>query len=186
MRRIPLLMLFAALAAVLTSCSRIPTAPGADAPLAPGSANQAVGQVGDPLPPIEGQGGLVNSITLPVGVGGTVKAGRFTLVIHKNSLRMGATVSVIQPDPDVMQVEFQVTPAAANDFQVPVQLVADCSNDPISTVENETLYWWDGQWQEASAVSLDHTARSLTAHTHRLTNGKVTNRGQGSATHASN
>ena len=186
MRRFSVFALLAVLAAVLTSCSRIPTAPSTDAQLDRGSANQAIGQVDDNPPPIQGQGGIVKSITLPVGVGGTLTAGRFTLVIHKNSLKMGATLTVIQPDPDVMQVEFEVTPAAANDFQVPVQLVADCSNDPLAHVEQETLYWWDGQWQEASSVSLDHATRSLTAHAHHLSNGKVSLRGQESTKHASN
>src|SRR5439155_9728316 len=129
MRRVSALLLFAALAAVLTSCSRMPTAPSADSPSGRGSTNQAIGQVEDPPPPpVAGQGGFVNSIALAEGEGGSITAGRFTLVIDKNSLTMPARITMLQPDPNVMQVEFEITPPEANQFKTPVQLVADCSD----------------------------------------------------------
>lgn len=186
MRRILVLVLFAALAAALTSCSRLPTAPGADTQLGRGSANQAIGQVDDTPPPIEGQGGLVNSISLEEGVGGTLTTGRFTLVIDKNSLTMPTRITMIQPDPDVMQVEFEITPPEANYFKTPVQLVADCSNDPLDQVMDETMYWWDGAWQEAPATSMYHADRTITAHAHQLSNGRIAPRGEGSAIRARN
>lgn len=182
----PAVLLLAALTVALAGCSRMPTAPELDSTLVRGNGTLALGQVDDPPAPIEAQAGLVNSITLAEGQGGTVKVGRFTLVIHKESLKMGATIAIRQPDSAVMQVEFEVRPAAANDFRVPVQLVADCSNDPLSEVQEETMYWWNGLWQEASAVSLNHASRSLTAHTHRLMNGKVDTRGQDVGKHKGN
>ena len=186
MRRFLVLVLFAAMAAALTSCSRVPTAPGADTQLGRGSANQAIGQVGDTPPPIDGLGGLVNSIALVEGQGGTLTTGRFTLVIDKNSLTMPTRITMIQRDPEVMQVEFEITPPEANQFKTPVQLVADCSNEALDTVVDETMYWWGGQWQEAPATSVYHGNRTITAHTHQLSNGKVDVRGEGSATHAKN
>ena len=183
MRSIPVLVLFATLAAVLTSCSRIPTAPGADTPLGRGSATQSIGRVGDTPPPIDGQRGLINSITLPVGVGGTLKAGRWTLVIPKNSLKMGATITMIQPDFDVLEVEFEVTPAAANNFRAPAQLTADCSNYTLDELQNETMYWWGGHWLQAASVSLNSASRSLTTRRRYLANCKVDARGDSDRDH---
>ena len=178
--RLPVVLLTAAVAAALTGCSRMPTAPAADAALARGSNPDLIGQVDDVPPPIQGQGGLVKSITLAVGEGGVLTNGRFKLVIHKNSLRMPATIAMIQPDADVMQVEFEFTPPQANDFQVPVQLVADCSDDPPAQVASETIYWWEGQWREASATSVEKNARTITAHAHQLKPAKTALRGNGS------
>jgi hypothetical protein len=184
--RLPVALLIAAVAAALTGCSRLPTAPAANAALARGSNPDFIGQVDDIPPPIQGQGGLVKSITLAVGESGVLTNGRFKLVIHKNSLKMPATIAMIQPDADAMQVEFEFTPPQANDFQVPVQLVADCSDDPPARVISETMYWWDGQWQEASASSLERHERTITAHAHQLKRAKLALRGKGSAQHASN
>ncbi len=186
MRRFLVLVLFAALAAALTSCSRIPTAPGADTQLGRDSANQAIGRVGDTPPPIDGLGGLVNSIALVEGQGGTLTTGRFTLVIDKNSLTMPTRITMIQRDPEVMQVEFEITPPEANQFKTPVQLVADCSNDPLEHVMDETMYWWDGDWLEAPATSVYHAARTITAHAHQLSTGRISLRGEGSATKQKN
>ena len=187
MRRVLVLVLFAALAAALTSCSRIPTAPSADSPSGRGSSNQAIGQVEDPPPPpVSGPGGLVNSIALVEGEGGSITAGRFTLVIDKNSLTMPARITMMQPDPDVMQVEFEITPPEANNFKTPVQLVADCSNDTLDHVVDETMFWWDGQWQEAPSTSVFHADRTITAHAHQLSNGRIDLRGQGSDTKEKN
>jgi hypothetical protein len=134
MRRTPIhvTLVLAAMAAALTGCSQLPTAPRpetlAPAVVSPESAPVVISQTDDPHPPGElGRSGL-DTITLDVGQSGAVRAGRFTLFIHKNSLKQPATIVMSQPDPNVMQVEFTVTPADANDFQVPVKLVADCSN----------------------------------------------------------
>ena len=181
MRRTPIhiLMLVAAMAAALTGCSRIPTAPGPEsaaassAALAPGSAPAVIGQVDDPLPPgTSGDGGF-NTVTLAVGEAGLIQSGMFMLVIHKNSLKMPATIRMVQPDPNVMEVRFEVTPAAANDFQVPVRLVADCSNQSLDTVRSETTYWWDGQWTEAPKQSVSHNNYVIIAGCKALQNAKI-------------
>ena len=181
MRRTPIhvIMLVAAMAAALTSCSRIPTAPStenspaASAAVAPGSAPVVIGQVDDPITPgASGIGGFT-TVTLAVGEGGSVQSGIFTLVIHKNSLKMPATIRIVQPDPNVMEAQFEVTPAAANDFQVPVRLVADCSSQPADVVKGETMFWWTGAWTEAAKQSVNHKGYVLIASCKSLTNAKV-------------
>jgi hypothetical protein len=171
MRRTPVhaLMLVAAMAAALTGCSRLPTAPSSGAAAAPA----IIGQVDDPIPPGAGGAGGFNSVTLAVGEGGSVQYGNFTLVIHKNSLKMPATIKIIQPDPNVLEAEFEVTPPAANDFQVPVRLVADCSNQPASVVKNETVYWWNGTWVESPKQNVTHNNYVLITGCKSLSNAKV-------------
>jgi hypothetical protein len=181
MRRnsIHVLLLVAAMAAALTSCSQLPTAPrsgtaaATTAVAAPGSAPMVIGQVDDPAPPSASGGGGFNTVSLVVGEAGSVQYGMFTLVIHKNSLKMPATIKIIQPDPNVMAVQFEVTPAAANDFQVPVRLVADCSSQSLDTVKSETTYWWDGQWVETPKQSVSHNNYVIIASCKALTNAKI-------------
>lgn len=173
--RLPVALLVAALAAAAASCSRLPNAPSADASLGRGASPSVIGRVDDPPPPVVGGGGgVINSIDLPAGVGGTVTAGRFTLVIDKNSLKMPAKITIIQPDIRDMRVEFEITPPEANDFQVPVQLVADCSQDPLDQVVQETTYWWgaDG-WKEAPASSVFHNELTITTHAHQLAKARI-------------
>jgi hypothetical protein len=181
-----MLALFGAIALVSASCSQLPTAPTVDATLGRAGSDQGVLRTGDPDSPIVGQSGAINSITLAPGDSATLHAGNFTVVFHKNSLKQGATITVVQPDPNVMEVEFEVTPASANDFQVPVKVIADCSRDPLDQVQNETMYQWDGQWQEATGVSLDTVTRSLSVHVHQLLNGRVAQRGLGASNKTSN
>ena len=176
---LPLLICFGALAVVSASCSQLPTAPNVDATLARDGSIAEIIRTGDPEAPTGGRSGAIGSITLVPGEGGTLQAGNFTVIFHKNSLQEGATVRVIQPDPDVMEVEFEVTPESANDFKVPVKIIADCSKDSPEAFQNETMYEWDGQWQEATSVSVDATALSLTTHVRQLRKGRVAPRGQG-------
>jgi len=181
MRRTPIhiLLLAAAMAAALTGCSQLPTAPKSETAAAtavaavPGSAPVSIIQTDDPAPPATSGGGGFNTVTLAVGEAGSVQYGQFTLVIHKNSLKMPATIQIVQPDPNVMAVQFVVTPAAANDFQVPVRLVADCSNQSLDLVKGETCYWWNGQWVEAPKQSVGHNNYVIIATCKALTNAKI-------------
>jgi len=139
MRRTPahVTLFIAALAAALTGCSRMPTAPSANTTLTRDNSNPGILQMPDTPPPVEG--GFSNAITLGVGDEGTIVAGNFSLVIHKNSLKMPATIRIDQPDLNVMQATFEITPPEANDFQVPVELLANCSNDLSAKVKVDLL-----------------------------------------------
>jgi hypothetical protein len=179
MRRTPfnITLLLAAMAAALTGCSQLPTAPRpetlAPAAAAPTSTPVVISQTDDPHPPGELARSGVDTITLDVGQSGAVRAGRFTLLIHKNSLKQPATIIMSQPNPNVMQVEFTVTPAAANDFQVPLKLVADCSNDSPSIVQGETISWWNGMWVEADKKTVTNDGVTIVATCKTLTTAKV-------------
>ena len=173
MRRTPayVTLFIAALAAALTGCSKMPTAPSADTSLARDNSAPGIIKIDDAPPPVDG--GFSNAITLGVGDEGTIVAGNFSLVIHKNSLKMPATIKIIQPDPGVLQATFEVTPPEANDFQVPVQLQATCANTTLAEVMGETVYWWNGDWTVADNITLDHKALIFSSKTNVLSNVKV-------------
>jgi hypothetical protein len=78
-----------------------------------------------------------------------------------------------QPDPNVMQVEFTVTPADANNFQVPLKLVADCSNEAPSIVQGETISWWNGMWVDADKKTVTNDGVTIMATCKALTSAKV-------------
>src|SRR5262249_33377295 len=95
MRRTPVhvLPVVAALAVALTGCSRMPTAPPADPSLEKPASNPGIVQTEDPAPPPITPG-IPNSVRLEVGEAGTIQYGAFTVQIHKNSLKMPATITV--------------------------------------------------------------------------------------------
>ncbi len=175
MRMSPLspVLLLGAMAVFLAGCSRNPVSPDVSFPAGPGAESLAGVQVEDPPAPIEGGVGATSSVSLEAGQEGSVTAGNFRLVLHKNSLRMPATITLTQPNPNVMEVQVEVVPAEANDFQVPVVLVADFSDDPACDIDTQTLFWWNGAWEQANTVAVQHGSRSLTARTQRLANSKA-------------
>lgn len=156
----------------LAGCGRNPVAPVSG--IVDGGATSFAGiQTDDPPAPNENQAGIVGSVQLAAGEPGTVQAGRFRLVIPAHALRMDAVITLRQPDPDVMQVVFDITPEAANKFSQPVTLIADCSTDTIEELEGETFFWWQGGWQVAPVTALDRSQRTLSAFAKDLTNAKV-------------
>ncbi len=162
-----------------TSCSMNPVAPKASDLAQDGAGVYGGIKLDDTPGDVGGQGGVVGSTTFALGQAGTVHAGRFTLVIPKGALRQAATITLRQPDPNAMQVEFEITPASANRFARPVTLIADCSNDPLSEVQNETIFWNTGAWQQAAGVALDKAHLTLSARAHKLSTAKVDARTKG-------
>lgn len=165
--------------ALLTSCSNLPTQPQVSPGPAPGAGSSGLSQIDDPPAPGQGPTGEAASVTLALGEEGTLQVGHFKLVLKRHSLTMPATIRMRQPDPNVMQVEFEITPAAANNFQDSVKLIADCSNTSMSDVREETLYWWDGDWMDSGRVSKDDKKHTLSTEVHRLATCKVDAKGLG-------
>ena len=156
-------MLLTALAVFLTSCSRSPVSPETSH-LAPNGTGTLGGiQTDDPPAPFQGAPGATASVRLAVGESGVVKAGRFTLFIHKNTLNVPATFSLWVADPAAMEVEIDVMPPIANDFQVPAHITADLNDQPALNMADQTMYYWAGDWDVPEDVSVDGTARTVTA-----------------------
>jgi len=62
---------------------------------------------------------------------------------------MKAHIVIIQPDPDQLNVSFEITPPEANNFLQPVTLVADLSRDADVDVLTKQLFWLNGDWVAA-------------------------------------
>ena len=75
-----------------------------------------------------------------------------------------------------MQVEVTVTPAEANDFQVPLELVADLTDRPDLNLDNQTIYWWSDGWQMGDDVTVQHGDDTVKARTQVLLGAKVDER----------
>lgn len=178
MRRGPLSHLFsgAALALLLAGCGRSPVSPRAALPGEPGASAAWGSHADDPPAPVQGQPGANATLMVEANGEGTVSVGRFTLTIHKNSLTMPATITLTVPEPDAMQVEIEVSPAEANEFQVPIELVADLSDRPDVNLDSQTIFWWEGAWQEAQEVAVQRASRQLVARTQRLVGAKLDER----------
>ena len=104
--------------------------------------------------------------------GGAVHAGRFSLKVPAGAFDGIATVTLSMPDSTVMVCDLSITPASANRFKVPVQLIADLSSTDITDISTLTMYWYDPSrvtWVNCSSKSrsmgtlvtmgLDHFSR---------------------------
>jgi len=183
-------LLLAAITMTLTSCSRNPVAPDASVTDRPGTTGTANFDEQDPAP--ETGGGLPGTVTVPLLAGeeGLLTVGRFTLWIHMNSLKMPATIKLSVANPEAMECAIEVSPPQANDFQVGVHLIANLSNVPAVDYSTETMFYWNGGWQQGTDVSAHSNQQNVVAHFHQLSNacqvgpgtgGKGRNRVQGTA-----
>lgn len=75
--------------------------------------------------------------------GGTFRNGRFTLVVPPGAYSGKATLTILVPDASVMECQLSITPADANRFLVPVQLVADWSGATNVDVASLETLWYD-------------------------------------------
>jgi hypothetical protein len=75
--------------------------------------------------------------------GGTIRAGRFSVMIPPGAFVGPATVTVTMPDSTVMICDLSISPAAANKFSKPVQLTADLSSPDMTDASGCTNYWFD-------------------------------------------
>ena len=73
-------------------------------------------------------GPLVGSITLDGAVGGKLTVGAYRVEVPRGAFRGMATISLTQSDPAILQCELDISPASANQFLVPVTLVARLPN----------------------------------------------------------
>lgn len=152
MRRFSLLpvLLLGTLTAFLTGCSRSPVATLTSSMEGPATPS-GVQTNDDPSDYTGGQGATVTG-SFTSGDEGQLKLGRFTLDLHKNTLQMPATITMRVASEDAMEVEIEVSPAEANDFQVPAQVIADMSDQP-DVRPLGMFYWEDAHWEQTQSVS---------------------------------
>ena len=167
----------AALAVFLTGCSRSPVAPTADTTAAPGAGTAVMSPIPDNPPPSDGGTPGSHTVMLPASGEGTLTVGRFTLWIRKNSLKMPATITMHVSDPEAMDVQIDVQPAAANDFRSPVVLTANMSDVADVDYDTVTMMYWDGAWKQATDVATHPRLQEVAGFFFSLSNCSVANGG---------
>ena len=170
---LPSALLLAAMTLLLTSCSRNPVAPGTSLPGSPGATTMGGSQEQEPSTSPDGGTPNVASIPLTISEEGTITAGRFTLWVRKNSIRVPCTIRLTVADPEAMEALFEVFPPEANDFQSPVVVTANLSDVPSVDYETEWMWYWDGGWQEGIYVSAHPNQENVVWHADRLSACKV-------------
>lgn len=175
MRRFQLItvLLLGTLAMFLTGCSRNPASPDLSVPVPGGAAPMAI-NTDDSAPEVEGGTPSIVTQAFLAAEEGRLTVGRFTLELHKNTLRMPATITMRVSSEDAMEVEIEVVPAEAADLQVPAYLWANMSDQPTTDYSGITMFEWLGDaWQEMTDCTPHPREQNLMARRHRLGNSMV-------------
>jgi hypothetical protein len=173
--RISTVLLLGTLTALLTGCSRNPMSPDPTGAAQDGA--QMLGAQIEDLPADVGGGGSPGTATTALAVGseGRLTVGRFTLDLHKNSLKMPATITLRVSSDDATEVEIVVVPAAANDFKVPVTLTANMGDRPGTDFATAWMeYSENGNWERCADVSTHTNHKTVVAKMKELSNCRVT------------
>ena len=166
------------MAVFLTGCSRNPVATAVGPAAGPGAGTAAIIPIPDDPPPSDGGTPSSRTQMFATTEDGSLTVGRWTLVIRKNSLTMPATITMRVSDPEAMEVQFEVQPAAANSFKSPVVLTANTSD--VSGFDYTTGWmsiWSSGDWQKATDVSSHPNQQNVVGHFTSLTTTQVNNSG---------
>jgi hypothetical protein len=73
-------------------------------------------------------GPLIGSVTIDGAVGGKLAVGAYRIEVPRGAFKGTATITLTQSDPAVLQCDLDISPTSANQFAVPVTLVARLSN----------------------------------------------------------
>ena len=175
---LPMAVAITALAAFLTGCSRNPVAPAIDVSRTGSTGAGMISNV--PEDPQAPDGGTPSSETQSflVTSEGTMTVGRWTLWFRKNSLTMPATITLRVSDPEAMDVQIDVEPAAANNFAQSVVLTANMSDVAGFDYGTGTMMFWsNGDWQQPNKkdVAAHPNQQNVVGHFTSLSNTMVTN-----------
>lgn len=84
-------------------------------------------------------GPLAGSQLIDGAAGGSLSVGSFRLEIPAGAFRGSATISITQRDPSILRCDLGIDPPSANQFAVPVTLVAQL---PSATALNTDQNMW--------------------------------------------
>jgi len=86
---------------------------------------------------------LISASVIDGSRGGTVRAGRFSVMLPPGAFSGLAGIAVSMSDSTVMICDLTITPASANKFKIPAQLTADLSSPGLIDAAAFTTYWYD-------------------------------------------
>ncbi len=154
----------AALCAVV-GCSTLPTEPQNGA--SDGSTATGLSSTTQPLPAgARSAQSATASMEIDGTLGGVVAAGDFTVVIPPLAISGTASVTVTQPDLSKPVVQLNITPESANEFKLPVTLIANASRmDPKRLAVAYMSYFNPGtrKWEPVQGSKVDLVLRTVQA-----------------------
>jgi hypothetical protein len=104
------------------------------------------------------------SLALDANQAGRITVGRWTLDLHKNSLRMPATITLQVDSDDATDVHVVVVPAEANDFKVPVELFASVADLPGTDFDTAWMWYREGEvWEPCEEVAAHPNQQNVVA-----------------------
>jgi hypothetical protein len=183
------------IALLLAGCSTLPTEPttqdsstrpfggdGTSQPLAgaasepdPGPGTTGGDGAGTPTGG-GGENGAIQSKAVSRLLGGVVRAGRFKVIVPPLALPRNAVITVHQPDLAVNEVQLEISPPSANNFLLPVLLVADCSDMPKKLLSLQAIWWLNPathRWELVLTTKVDLLRSTVTAALNHFSRYKV-------------
>ncbi|HKQ18354.1 MAG TPA: hypothetical protein VJW75_01275 [Candidatus Eisenbacteria bacterium] len=106
--------------------------------------------------PVPAERKLVRSAVVDGAEGGTLRCGRFVLLLPAGAYDGEGTVTMSMPDSTVMIVELEIAPADLNGFQVPIDLAITTTDVAVSP-DSLQLYYYNPDVKEWQALSCDNT-----------------------------
>jgi hypothetical protein len=82
-------------------------------------------------------------------LGGTIIVGRFTVIVPPGAIRGMATITATVPDRSQLLCELSISPASANQFNLPVTLIANGVGGTIKDSASLRMFWLEpstGTW----------------------------------------
>lgn len=150
----------------VAGCSSLPSSSNVTAPAAPDPEVVDTTATTATIAPSKPTLSASRSMYLRAALGGTVRAGNFTVVVPPLALPDDAIVTVRQPDLSKPVVELSITPEDRNNFRLPVLLVADVSPMDSPLVSVSYLSWWNpvaSKWEPVSGSTVNVAGLSVTA-----------------------
>ena|SRR5689334_5993904 len=104
---------------------------------------------------------LTASQTIDGGQGGHVGVGSYRVDVPPGAIVGKATITIVQPDPAILQCELSISPESANKFLVPVILTVKL---PSTTALVDQNFWFDNSASLWCLISTSPDAASLELH----------------------
>jgi len=86
-------------------------------------------------------GPLTGSLVIDGAVGGKLSVGSYRVEVPAGAIKGTATITITQPDPSVLKCDLAIDPPSANQFAVPVTLVAKLPNS--AALDTDQNMWLD-------------------------------------------
>jgi hypothetical protein len=119
------------------------------------------------LPAAFGGSALIEQTqTLSDNLGGTVRNGRWQVVVPRGAVTATASFSIATPTVRSGVCDLGIAPAELNHFTVPVTLVADCHNVAPKRLASWFISWFDpatGTWVRVPGSVVDLKKKTVSA-----------------------